>query len=105
LLAVFGLRPEPDQPLRPRTLACPDLAAATQVNACPTEEELKHTYTGFCSDNARPMPIKPIPALRYEDYRSHEECRAVGVEGWRFRRLRVLRPAAGQGQGFEGRAA
>lgn len=32
---------------------CPDLAAAMQVNACPSEEELKFTFNGYCSDNAR----------------------------------------------------
>ena len=33
--------------------SCPDLAGAVQVNACPTEEELKFTYNGYCSDNAK----------------------------------------------------
>lgn len=32
---------------------CPDLAAAVQVVACPAEEELRYTFTGYCSDNAR----------------------------------------------------
>ena len=35
------------------TMTCPDLAGAVQVNACPTEEELKFTYNGFCSDTAK----------------------------------------------------
>jgi hypothetical protein len=34
-------------------LPCPDLSAAVQVGTCPTEEELKYTFTGYCSDNAR----------------------------------------------------
>lgn len=33
------------------TLTCPDMAQATQVGACPSEEELKYTFTGYCSDD------------------------------------------------------
>lgn len=50
-------------------LACPDLAAAVQVNACPTEEELKFTYTAFCSDNAKAYARETDSCLRYQDYR------------------------------------
>ena len=50
--------------------ACPDLSAAKQVNACPTEEELKHTYTGFCSDNAKAYAKETDTCPRYEDYRA-----------------------------------
>lgn len=35
------------------TLSCPNLATAVQAGACPSEEELKYTYVGYCSDNAR----------------------------------------------------
>lgn len=35
------------------TVACPDLTTAVQVATCPSEDELRHTFTGFCSDNAR----------------------------------------------------
>lgn len=49
--------------------ACPDLATAVQVNACPTEDELKHTYNGFCSDNAKAYAKETDSCLRYEDYR------------------------------------
>ncbi|MCL4182568.1 MAG: hypothetical protein KJ011_03880 [Burkholderiaceae bacterium] len=35
------------------TLTCPDLADARPVTACPGEEELRYTFIGFCSDNAR----------------------------------------------------
>ena len=34
-------------------LACPELAAAVQVGSCPSESELKFTFTGYCSDNRR----------------------------------------------------
>ena len=50
-------------------LACPDLATLVQVNACPTEEELQYTYTGYCSDNAMAYGNKTDPCVRYADYR------------------------------------
>jgi hypothetical protein len=81
--------------------ACPDLSAAKQVNACPTEEELKHTYTGFCSDNAKAYAKETDTCPRYEDYRAMKNT-ALWNRGWRFRRLRFLRSAAGQGQGPQG---
>ena len=40
-----------------------------QVNACPTEEELQYTYTGYCSDNAMAYANKTDSCVRYEDYR------------------------------------
>jgi len=50
-------------------LACPDLASAVQVNACPTDEELKFTYNGYCSDNAKAYAKETDSCVRYEDYR------------------------------------
>lgn len=35
------------------TLTCPDLAETLQVGVCPDEEELRYTFKGYCSDNAR----------------------------------------------------
>ena len=35
------------------TLSCPTLATAVQVGNCPTEDELKYTFNGYCSDKAR----------------------------------------------------
>lgn len=52
------------------TLDCPDLAGAIQVNACPAEEELKHTYNGFCSDSAKAYANQTDSCIRYEDYRA-----------------------------------
>ena len=51
------------------TLSCPDLAGAVQVNACPSEEELKHTYSGFCSDTAKAYANQTDSCIKYEDYR------------------------------------
>lgn len=51
------------------TLSCPDLSTVIQVNACPTEDELKHTFTGFCSDDAKTYANQTDSCVRYEDYR------------------------------------
>lgn len=40
-------------PAMAEPVACPSLATAVQVGACPSEEELQFTFTGYCSDNAR----------------------------------------------------
>lgn len=50
-------------------LACPDLAAAVQVGVCPTEEELRYTFTGYCSDNARLYERADSPCANFENYR------------------------------------
>jgi hypothetical protein len=52
------------------TFVCPDLSAAAQVNACPPDEELKFTYSGFCSDNAKAYANQTDSCIRYEDYRA-----------------------------------
>jgi hypothetical protein len=51
-------------------LVCPDLAGASQVNACPAEVELRYTYSGFCSDAAKAYANQTDSCLRYEDYRA-----------------------------------
>lgn len=51
-------------------LTCPDLAAARQVNACPSEDELKHTYSGFCSDDKKAYAGETDNCMRYKDYRA-----------------------------------
>jgi hypothetical protein len=56
-------------PARALTLLCPDPAAAVQVGACPSEEELKHTYTGFCADNANLYGKDQQTCASYENYR------------------------------------
>jgi hypothetical protein len=40
-------------PATAASVACPDLATAVQVAACPADEELRYTFTGYCSDNNR----------------------------------------------------
>ena len=51
------------------TMTCPDMAGAVQVNACPSEDELKHTYSGFCSDTAKAYANQTDSCIKYEDYR------------------------------------
>jgi len=47
------LSPPLAAPVLAAPLSCPDLAGAVQVATCPSEAELKYTYNGYCSDNAR----------------------------------------------------
>ena len=51
------------------TLACPDPAAAVQVATCPSEAELKYTFTGYCADNARMYDRDKDTCASYENYR------------------------------------
>jgi hypothetical protein len=51
------------------TVSCPDLAQAVQVGACPSEEELRYTYTGYCSDNARMYDAKDDVCSNFQNYR------------------------------------
>lgn len=50
-------------------LACPDLRAARQVEACPTEAELRYTFIGFCSDSARLYDGKAEACVDFATYR------------------------------------
>lgn len=56
------------------SVTCPDLSAAVQVNACPSEEELRYTYRGYCSDNARLYDKDRDMNLcvKYENYRERK---------------------------------
>lgn len=51
------------------TLVCPDLARARQVAACPTDAELRYTFVGYCSDNARMYDGKADVCTDFEVYR------------------------------------
>lgn len=52
-----------------RTLSCPDPATVTRVGACPTEEELRYTFTGFCSSNERLYGRDAEVCSSFEQYR------------------------------------
>ncbi|MDP2823887.1 MAG: hypothetical protein Q8O52_14575 [Sulfuritalea sp.] len=51
-------------------VSCPDLATAVQVGACPAEEELRHTFNGYCSDNARTYKGDSDVCTDYRLYRT-----------------------------------
>ena len=68
-LLVAALATLAGLPATADTLSCPDLAQAVQINACPSEEELQYTFTGYCSDNAQIYAGKTDPCVRYESYR------------------------------------
>ena len=50
-------------------LSCPSLTDAVQVAACPTDEELRYTFMGFCSDNARLYGRDIMTCASFENYR------------------------------------
>lgn len=56
-------------PALAESLACPDPAAAVQVATCPSEEELKYTFIGYCSDNARMYGKDTDTCASYQNYR------------------------------------
>ena len=49
LLFLFGI----GAAARADDVSCPTLTAAVQVAACPSDEELRLTFVGYCSDDAR----------------------------------------------------
>lgn len=52
-LLVLCLLAMPLPPALAAAVSCPDLAQAAQVGACPAEEELRHTFSGYCSDDGK----------------------------------------------------
>ena len=52
------------------TVPCPDLAQAVQVGACPAEEELKYTFSGYCSDDAKAYKGETDVCTDYRLYRA-----------------------------------
>jgi hypothetical protein len=51
------------------TLSCPQLSSAVQIGTCPSEEELKYTFNGYCSDNARMYGKDTDACTDYQQYR------------------------------------
>jgi len=51
------------------TLICPDLAKAVQVGTCPSDEELKYTFTGYCSDDAKAYQGETDVCTDFQRYR------------------------------------
>lgn len=65
-------------------LACPTLSTATQVQPCPTEDELKYTYTGYCSDNARLYGRDVLTCASFENYKEVKNVAPWEAEGGKF---------------------
>lgn len=51
------------------SMSCPSLAEAVQVASCPSEEELRYTFLGFCGDNARLYGGDVVTCASFENYR------------------------------------
>lgn len=51
------------------TLTCPELTTAVQVGVCPTEEQLKYTFVGFCSDDAKAYKGETDVCTDFQQYR------------------------------------
>lgn len=58
-----------NSPAWAESMSCPDLADAVQVAACPTDAELRYTFLGYCSDNARLYGADVITCASFENYR------------------------------------
>jgi len=56
-------------PVSAHELACPDLSRAVQIGACPSEEELRYTFTGFCAANERSYRGDTGVCTDFEAYR------------------------------------
>ncbi len=63
-------------PALAESVPCPDLSNIVQVGTCPSEEELRYTYKGYCSDNAR-MYDKATDVC--EDYGRYRTFKNTGL--------------------------
>jgi len=68
-LSVLALLCAASLPAAAASVACPDLATAVQVASCPAEEELRYTFTGYCSDNSRTYKGDADVCTDYQLYR------------------------------------
>ncbi|MBH9551423.1 hypothetical protein [Inhella gelatinilytica] len=50
-------------------LSCPALASAVQIDACPSDEQLRGGFVGYCSDNRRLYAADHDTCSRFENYR------------------------------------
>lgn len=69
-LILFGLLAAFAAPaIEAAEILCPDLAQAVQVASCPSDEELRYTFTGYCSDNNRSYKGDTDVCTDFERYR------------------------------------
>lgn len=52
-----------------QTLSCPQPEQLRQVNACPTEEQMRAHFNGFCSENSNAYEGKTGPCTDYQEFR------------------------------------
>lgn len=52
-----------------QTLSCPQPEQLRQVNACPTEEQMRAHFNGFCSENSNAYQGKTGPCTDYQEFR------------------------------------
>lgn len=69
-LSVLALLCAISLPAAAASVACPALAAAVQVVSCPAEEELKYTFTGYCSDDGKAYRGETDVCTDYQRYRT-----------------------------------
>ena len=60
-----------------RTLSCPDPATLKRVATCPSEAELRYTFTGFCSSNERLYGRDTELCTSFERYRQAKDVALV----------------------------
>lgn len=51
-------------------LSCPDMGQARQVGACPSEDELRYTFSGYCSDDNKAYRGETDVCTSYPAYRA-----------------------------------
>ncbi len=66
-------------PVAATTVACPDLAAAAQVASCPAEEELRYTFTGYCSDDGKAYKGYKEETDVCSDYQAYRKLKNVAL--------------------------
>lgn len=69
------------------TYSCPDMAQAVQVGACPSDEELRYTFSGYCSDDAKAYRGETDVCTSFPAYRALKnvalfESRDGGFDGY-----------------------
>lgn len=86
------------------TLSCPELRHAVQVGACPSEAELRFTFNGFCSADARAYGNDAELCIDYGNYRKRKNVSLWESGDGRFHayvscdlttaRVQAMKPAA-----------
>lgn len=67
-----------------RTLSCPDPGTVTRVGTCPSEAELRYTFTGYCSANERMYAKDEGACTSFEGYRRIKDVVLVESAGGVF---------------------